>query len=456
VNVDVPAALAGHPRVNVHRIAAQPTALSRLAAATAGRTATAWELDPRLERVLAALDPEGSDPALAHARAWLVYGKHLAVAPDVACPDGIERLQRLLAHDAPPAEQHVVWHATSLVAQVYTLRDLDEPKEDVWTQVPPVGAALWHSREDWLAVAWGCRARTLGAFRDRWGGRDTAPAFAGELWEGGALVPADPPMDDDAWLDAYEARGPDLPSAHLKHRHEAALERAALRRARDTWEAQRTGRSYRHFGSFSEALESARREVDGASDDLVRTEMAITALADPDWAELDLALGLAWAALRAAFATSTPTRLHDGRWLLPVAPGLLAELRLVAAPLDEPVRAAFGRTLSVSPTALPPSADADHALLPAPEGTTGLHAAFSRIFGPVHAWEAQAVGIGTVRIGTTVPRTLHLLGEGVACTLRFVADPYGLAARAGQPSVETTVAGVAAAAAAAIRHRNDD
>jgi hypothetical protein len=77
----------------------------------------------------------------------------------------------------------------------------------------------------------------------------------------------------------------------------------------------------------------------------------------------------------------------------------------------------------------------------------------------VHSWEADAPGVGTVRIGTTVPRSVHIIGEGVACSLRFVADPYGLFARAtqaGAAAVVTAVASVAAAASAELRRRDDE
>jgi hypothetical protein len=141
-----------------------------------------------------------------------------------------------------------------------------------------------------------------------------------------------------------------------------------------------------------------------------------------------------------------------------VAPGLLAELRLISAPPDEPARAAVGRTLVLTPTRS--AGDGERFELPAPNNySTGIHAMLSNVFGPVHSWEADAPGVGTVRIGTTVPRSVHIIGEGVACSLRFVADPYGLFARAtqaGASAVVTAVASVAAAASAELRRQDED
>jgi hypothetical protein len=463
VNAEQPAALLGHPLVSVDTSSAGPTALSRLAKAVAGRTVVAWELDPRLERAMDELDPARTDDGLAHARSWMAYGGHLVVGENLPCADGVERLRRLLAQPVPRAEQRIEWTrpvgwdgTVDPVAHVCALSDPDELRQNVWSQFQPVGNTLWQGREEKLTVVWACRTGKVGDFLRYYDDLDEQGCFSSSVWEGAATVPAQPLMEDDVWLDATEARGPMAPSAHLRRRFEQAVERAVHLQAKASWE-ERSDLGDRPASS-EEALAEAREHCEGAGRELGRTEVGIEPLKDPDWQELDLALGLVWAALGAALASFTPTRLHDGRWLLPVAPGLLAELRLISAPPDEPARAAVGRTLILTYNA--PAGDGERYPLSAPSNnSTGIYATLSHVFGRVHSWEADAPGVGTVRIGTTVPRAVHIIGEGVACSLRFVADPYGLFARAtqaGAAAVVTAVASVAAAASAELRRRDED
>lgn len=452
LNAPVPPTLLGHPRVQSHSAVAGTTPLQRLVAAVSGRTAMEWELDPLLEGVVRELDPGGAEAAeFAHARAWFLHGGHCVTAPAVAVADPLERLARLLAHAPPAAELRLTRLSSTQEekrAVLLPVRDATLLERDVWAQVPPVGSVAWQSRETRLVVAWVRREEKAHGAHD---------FFSGSVWEAEAALPAAMPLDDDAWLDAFEARGPAAPVEHLRRRHSrAAAEEAAARQAAVAIADEIAGKASAP-GSISHSKVrglSRMRRPDGHDDgsDVTRAVLEVSTLAGPDWRELDLAVALAWGALRDALTRWTPVQLHDGRWLLPLSPGLLAAITVVAAPGSTTARAALGQHFRFGAFADRTAGWIDSELQPA-TGNGSYHISRSPIFGPVNAWEAHAPGVGIVRIGITVPVSVHLVGEGISCAVRFVSDPYGLATRStaeegtGHGPLGVAVSAVASAAA---------
>ena len=467
LNAPTPAALVGHPRVHTHAAEAKTTALQRLAAAVAGRTATDWELDPLLEGAFLAVDPAGGEAAeLKHARAWLILGGHCAVGPDVAVADPLGQLARLLAHPAPAAELRLTSSRSDNYHNNFVIvAPLSDPKtltRDVWAQVPPVGQVVWLSRDAPLVIAW------VGGNEKADGEQSAAYLYgfdhdmraknfqAQSIWEAMAALPTTCPLDDDAWLDAFEARGPVLPMDHLRRRHrlakeqEAAARIAAAERAAAKSAARGHGVLHTPFGSSL----GQRERTDGRRDggDVRWSPLFIGTLAGPDWGELDVAVAIAWAALRGALDEQQPIQVHDGRWLLPITHGLLAELTLCRAPDQPRVRAGLGQTFDFD----------DRNGLRTKHGwtfqrvdavdSTGATRGFvsSRLFDSVRSLEAHTPDGRTIQIGVKVPRTLHLLGEGVSCTVRFLPDPYGLSARPRREGARSALASVYAGAGAAV------
>lgn len=445
LNVQVPPPLADHPRVRTHAAAAGPTPLHRLAAAVSGRTATAWELDPLLHEAINTLDPGGAEhAAFAHARAWLVYGGHCAVSDDAPVADPMVRLARLVAHPAPAAQLRLTRVAAKddrVRCFVLPLPAPERLERDVWTQVPPIGATIWQTREMRLTAARVVRTSTIKEAMRASPTPNLAEraCFSDDVWEGEATLPAARPMDDDAWLDAYEARGPASPGQHLRHRHAREAAREALER-REAFERELATRARHPKDDIVMQIPRRgfpQRRTDGRDDgDVVsRSAFQVRVLDGPDWAELDLAVALAWNTLRDALATRAPFRLHDGRWLLPLSPGLLAELTIVAAPESAEVRAGIGQQFVCGLEVAGRPGWRAWSLSSDPHIHDGCTISFSPMFGPVHAWEARTDSLGKITIGATTPLALHLVGEGLSCTVRFVADPYGVTTRSGgQPA----------------------
>ncbi len=434
LNVAPPAALAGHPRVHVHRVEVAATALRRLHEAVSGRTAREMELDPRLDAAVAALDPEGREAAaFAHARAWLLHGG-LAPAADRPCPEPMARLGRLLAHEVPRAE--VRWRRLPDADEepardvlVCAMADAAPLLDSVWEQVPPATAPFWHGRTTRVTALCPGEPPQLDAWWPQGNWRPPARAWEGERYVGRAAVPAALPVDDDAWLDAFEARGPDAPDAWLAARFDAARAEGRLDELMERRRyVNRSG--VRHAGQV-------RQE---AEDDAFAAAFAPVAASraridDPDWAELDLHLALAWLALRQALASRAPVALHDGRHLLPIQPGLFAEITTVEAPRVSPVRAAFGRAFGVGDAHRPASTArwSTWTLRPSRSGR-GLELHASPFHVPVATYAGHVQSTGAMELGVVVPAELHLVGEGVAATVRFRAEPYGLA---GMPARST-------------------
>jgi hypothetical protein len=432
LNTEAPEALRGHDRVVAHRFDARPTPLRRLAEAITSRSAVDWELDPYLHSAVAALDPGGQErPALNHARAWLVYGGHCHIGRNVRVPDGLSLLSRLLAGPAPVAEVRLTQVPTKtsspIAPRVYSLPDPSVLERDVWAQVPGVGEVQWHRRENRLVLASVGEARRMG---DLLNDRHRAPLsptlkspWEGAVWEGHLLVPSGAALDDDAWLDAMEARGADSPMQRLRDRHRAGAEeeRAARLRHAELEEASEARRFSRRPGAVSLPH---RHDGRNDGDNALRTSLKVFDLPAAPWSDLDAALVMAWSALGRAARSAHPLQVHDGRSLLPVAPGLLAELTFIAAPSWMPCRAAFvqqtecgwevnqyGRVGWTWTTVT------ENSRISRP-----LSAAFSPLFAPVFGWEAS----GGTRVGPSLPVGLHIVGEGISCAIRFAADPYGL------------------------------
>lgn len=467
LNAPHPPSLVGHPRVHTHSAEAKTTPLQRLAAAIAGRTATDWELDPLLEGAISAIDPAGAEVTeLKHARAWLIYGDHCVVGRDVAVADPLERLARLLAHPAPAAELRLTRSALKKdMANFAILVPLKDPavlERDVLAQVPPVGNVVWFHRDVKLVVAWvSGREKADGeksaAFLYGLGWDTKAKEFQAQpIWEAMAALPTTCPLDDDAWLDAFEARGPVLPMDQLRKRHGLAKEQEAAARvaAAEREAARNAARGYNDFNTSLGVSRGQRDRTDGRRDggDVWWTPLYIGTLRGPDWSELDLAVALAWEALRAALGEQRPIQVHDGRWLLPITPGLLAELTLCSAPEQSRVQAGLGQMVDFEHRGggemLPSGWSFQRMDGPKSSGSP-CSFSVSPLFSTVPTLEAKTHSVGTIPIGVKAPMSLHLLGEGVSCTVRFVPDPYGMAARPHRKGMQTerasTHAGVEAA-----------
>ncbi len=467
LNAPAPASLAGHARVRLHAATAGATALQRLSLAVTARTSADWELDPRLETAMASVG--GDAAALRHARSWLVYGGHCSVSPAVSVSDAAGALSRLLSHPAPNAELRVTQLAVAKevrAAVLLSTRVPDRLKQEVWCQVPSVGSTFWQSREEFLTVAWIDHEgpvrlpdpRQRAHAHVMHGLAPQVDPFAEPVWEGEAALPSARPLDDDAWLDAYEARGPDHPAEHLRRRHgaEVAREVAPRKAAMEAYD-----RDVAKVSAYERDYNRSRRPTldrpgDGHQDGdgIKRCSLRVNTLPGPDWEQLDLSLALAWDALRAGIAESRTLTLRDGRLLVPIAPGLLAELRVLKGPKQAP-RAAFGREVECGS-----EVTQRNGWTYAGFGVTGkavVKLALSPVFAPLLAWEAHAPSIGAVQIGVSLPVALRLVGEGIVCDVRFVSDPYGVVSgRVGDSGRgQAVVAGVAAAEAGARRRASE-
>lgn len=421
VNSDVPEPLRVHPGVRAHLFDARKTPLRRLADVAAIRTAVEWELDPHLRGAISALDPAGGDAAsFAHARAWIIYGGHFATVAAAAVSDGPERLARLLNQPAPVSEVRISQFRGGEPSKdrprIYSLRDPSILESSVWAQVPPVGDTLWHRREDRLVAASIGKGRPMAEFhperhRDHFRTPKPASPWVGAVWEGRLLVPPDAPLDDDAWLDAIAERGLDAPMGRLRARHSVAA--AIQRQQRETLEAQ----SDRH---------GFPRRHDGGSDgdEVVRTSLWVCGLPTPRWADLDLALTVAWHALRRAIQGGPALPVHDGRWLLPLSPGVIAELTFSGAPPDIACRAAFEQGADVDwSSRLGSHVGWSNTTLSAnPSKSQVFGCALSPLFSQPFGWEP----VGGQRLGPMLPAGLRILGAGMSCAIRFVTNPYAL------------------------------
>jgi hypothetical protein len=439
INATAPDALRDHPGVHVHRFDASPTPLRRLAEVAGHRSSVEWELDPHLHGAIKKLDPTGVEVAVfAHARAWIIYGGHCAVVPNAVVCNGPERLAELLAAPPPPAELRLTQLRTTDGTKdgpsVYSLADPSALESSVWAQVPPVGDVLWHRREERLVAASIGQGRPMAEFhpekhqpRDMHTPKPKSP-WEGSVWEGNLLIPKDAPLDDDAWLDALADRHPDAPMERLRARHAAAA--AEERHQRETLEGHR-----QHIGFPN------RRDGKSDGDAVIRTSLRVCAFPSQPWSDLDLALAIAWRALRRALGSTEIIAVHDGRWLLPVAPGLIAELTFAAAPAGIVCRVAFERSVLLARGAERTQGWEWTTLTAGAAKTEALNALLSPLFGPVFGWESTSGH----RVGLTMPSGLRVVGNGMSCAIRFVADPYGLAAAG--PRQGTEALGAVAAVA---------
>lgn len=453
LNGELPVALQGRPDVSAHRFEARPTALRRLAVAVAKRTAVDWELDPCMDQVLDTLDMDGAERrALLHARAWLVYGRSCPVKPSRPHPEGYANFVRLLLQPAPRAGVRLPtsisvdegrtsfsWATRPRNSQcarglLFSARDPSVLTRSAWAQVPAVGEVQWHSRDRTLVLA-SLNPQPMGERLDqrRRGGRPPLPSpWTGHVWEGDYLIPGDAPVNDDAWLDALEAAGDDDPMTRLRARHEAGerLDRARL-------EDARAASAIRTFGSAWPAggvdVEPALRRADNKEfgHDVVRCELTVHEQLAPPWEQLDTALLMAWAALRRATQMGDALQASAGRVLLPLGNGVIAELTISAAQDWGPVRAAF--TL-------------------ASQRRLGELGSVEAYFAPVYVWPVST----GVQVGVNQPESLHILGEGLHCVIRFLPDPYALGASGTSSSVAPLQAARAAEQERARRAREED
>lgn len=469
VAADVPVALRDVVTVLGHRFEVRPTALRRLYAAIATRTAGEWAQDPYLLRAMQQVDPDGREKAaLLHARAWLVYGEHCQVREDPPVADGLARLGRLLQGPPPPAE--VRWTLPSgdgaVPARqpcVYVGVDPARLIDDAWAQVPLVGSTVWQRRGEALVGVAVDAPSSLSDFRTDGGYRNDSrdSAWDGAVWEGHLLVPSPAVLDDEAWLDAMAARGADRPIDRLRQRFEGVVEEEVY------IEDGETG-----YGRREKVPQPARWPVgvERVGYDAPRWALRVQGLEDRQtatpWGELDAALVLAWAALGRALRQAAPLQVHDGRTLLPLGGGLVAEMTFRAAPPGSGLRAAFERRVLNGPKVaqrllgggwrtveleFEPVGRANQSYGDSPARRASQSLALSDLFAPVYT---GLVSSGH-SVGVSLPAGLHLVGEGVACTIRFRADPYGLWSAGGLDD-RPAVGGGALAAVEAWRQSRDD
>lgn len=401
LNGEVPVEWRENPRVHGHRFTIRPTGLARLRSAVAGWTADDYAADPRLESLMAGLDPDGDQRELRFARAWLSERDALPIVGTTAPADSLEAVRGLLAEAAPEAE-------VVLVAAEGTRRTTHETGKG-----PPaflvVGSAPYSGDGDVLE-------QSAGRWWRQWWSR-TQPAASVRVEQ---RTHSGRRFDNE--FDAFQKGGDrtwELP-AHVGLGEPHANEDEAFL---DRWEVLLKG-------SAASTIRRRWRSGDPQKFTVLKAEPLRT----PDWSYLDATVALVWTGLRAAAATGHALRLPGGDLLFRVGGGVAARLEVRRWPTASAPRAGLH--------------------LPFESGGSGGRLVERDLYAVVPVWTA-----GGHNAGPRLPVALTVAGRGIAADVRFLSDPLGAALPSVLAAPGAQPLGPVTALAGAIedeRRRNDD
>lgn len=114
--------------------------------------------------------------------------------------------------------------------------------------------------------------------------------------------------------------------------------------------------------------------------------------------------------------------------MLPIRPGIFAEINTEEAPTGLH-RAGFVRTCTLGAKDPWAGEQWDLKCPNSHSSPATLNVRASPCFAPVHTFAGHSQG-SPLALGVVAPVELRLIGEGVAATVRFLAEPYDLAAGA--------------------------
>jgi hypothetical protein len=418
-------------RIEVHAIEVQPTAVDRLWAEVKGWTAADLEEDPLLAAAAARLDPNGADAlAFQLARAWLLLDglptgwPARDPAPELIT-DPVPALRALLNQPSPPAELCLAPTDDS----AWTNRPAGEWEDKALgvQRLPTPGAPVWLGRGQALLRLPGSRQEERTA--EPWGGwkmeeRGLLRTFLQPLAEALRNGPTGHERVEQfssfipikrVRIGAADAFAQVLDRAlGGTQRLEADIHRWCERWSVGAWARQEVlaELGIGHAYDTSEVRRAALQKHTHWRPWAAAPFKSVTLPTEEVWLVADRSLAQIRRRLRILLEQGEVDVLHDGKALLPLAPGLDAQIVLHRARVGGPAAA-----LRVPVSGTTPG----FSVRPKGEAASLFGPAFARTW---LRFGGQGPGPDTANIELELPHAIHLRDGQHEAVITFVPNPF--------------------------------